>query len=515
MLVLGLDIGTQSTKALLLDDGGRVQGSASVEYTIDTPRPGWAEQRPQTWWRAACESVRQVIKNAPEPVAAVGLSGQMHGAVLLGRHGDPIRPAILWTDARAGQETTELRAKVPELVGIAGNPIMAAFTAPKLLWLARHDPLALRDVRWCLLPKDYVRFRLTGEIATDPSDASGTLLFDLRRNDWARDIISRVGLDPCWFPPVIPSNTVAGYVTPEAMEQTGLKAGTPVIAGGADMAMAAVGAGLVETDLAGVLLSSAGQVLLTVESVSLDALGRAYYFAHVVPGRYLAMGALLTAGLSLRWLRDLIGSPSFGDLDKFASAVAPGGGGLLFLPYLAGTGTPHLDADARGAFIGLGLEHGIGALARAVMEGVAFGLRDSLDTVRLAAGQGPPDGPRVSQARFREIRVGGGGARSRVWLQILADVLGAAVVPLETADASPLGAALLALVSARAFTCVSEVLQVAVKVGEPVLPEPARIRRYAELYDVYRTTYPALRATFARLSAARGAGVPDGPIATP
>ncbi|MEW6046768.1 MAG: FGGY family carbohydrate kinase, partial [Bacillota bacterium] len=311
MLVLGLDIGTQSAKALLLDANGAVRGTAAVDYPIDTPHPGWAEQAPETWWAAACEAIRQVIGQAPEPVATVALSGQMHGVALLSARGEPVRPAILWTDARAGIEAKELRETVPQLVEIAGNPIMASFSAPKLVWLARHEAAVLKRARWFLLPKDYVRLRLTGEVATDPSDASGTLLFDLCRRQWASDVIGRIGLDPAWFPPVVASGAVAGYITHEAAEQTGLKQGIPVLAGGADMAMGAVGAGLIEPDVAGVLLSTAGQVLLTVERIAPEALGRVYYFAHAIPDRYFAMGALLSAGLSLRWLRDVLRGVSF------------------------------------------------------------------------------------------------------------------------------------------------------------------------------------------------------------
>ncbi|MBE3598675.1 MAG: xylulokinase [Limnochordaceae bacterium] len=493
-VALGVDAGTQGVKVVLVEAGGAVRGRAAEEYAIDTPATGWAEQWPQVWWDAACRAVRRALAESglgPSDVAVVGLSGQMHGIVLLDGHGQPVRPAVLWADSRAVEETAELRRRFPEIERRASNPIMASFSAPKLLWLARHEPETWRRVRRVLLPKDAVRLRMTGEAATDPSDASGTLLFDLHQGRWMEDVIQALGLDPGRFPPVRGSGEVAGALTHEAAEALGLRPGTPVITGGADMPMGALGAGLAGPATAAVLLGTAGQVLLDVERPEPRALGRAYYFAHVLPGRYLAMGALLSAGLSLRWLKQLLDGRSYGELDQLAAAEPPGARGLLFLPYLAGTGTPHFDAVARAALVGMGMEHGRAAVARAVLEGVALGLRESLETAALAT------------AGVVEIRAGGGGARSRLWLQILADVLGRRVVPLAFADSSALGAALLAGAGVGLFASVEEAQRACVATGSPVSPEAGAVSHYQQVYEVYREAYRALEQVYAHLGRMR------------
>jgi xylulokinase len=491
-LALGLDLGTQGVKALLLDGAGRVRAAANRSYRIHALRPGWAEQDPLDWWAAAQEVIREVLSNARGRVEAVGLSGQMHGAVLLDTEGVAVRPCLIWADARADAECAEIRTRVPAVTRITGNPVMTAFTAPKLLWLRRHEPHSLARARTLLLPKDYLRYRLTCELATDPTDAGGTLLFDLATWTWSEELLAALDLPRHLLPEIRPTLEASGRITREAAEATGLAEGTPVLTGGADMAIGLVGCGATQEGEVVVLISTAGQVLVRVPGPLEDGLGRVYYLPHVFPRSVYAMGAILSAGICLRWLSEVLhpeappgsGGEVFEALSALAATAPPGADGLVFLPYLLGTGTPHMDPHATGTFVGLTLGHGRAHLARAVMEGVAYGLRDSVEALTRS-------GIRVSG-----IRLGGGGARSTPWRQVVADVFNAPVQPLLIPDVSPLGAAVTAAVHAGLFTSLEDAVVRSVRLGETIRPDPARAEGYDAGYARYRALYPALRPFF-------------------
>jgi xylulokinase len=458
--LVGLDVGTTGVKALALSPAGEVLARAEHGYPLSTPQPGWAEQEPEDWWRAAEAALRDVGWEEGEPL---GFSGQMHGLVVLGRDGRPIRPAILWNDGRTGAECVEIEERVgfDRLVGLTGNRALAGFTAPKLLWLRRHEPETFAAIRHVLLPKDYVRYRLTGERAIDAADASGTLLFDVAARRWSDEVLAALDLPGDWLPPVHESTEIAGA---------------------GDQAAAALGVGIDRPGPLSVVLGTSGVVFAVLPSFVADPQARLHVFCHAVPGTWHAMGVMLSAAGSLRWLREVVGG-GFDELVAEAERWPPGAEGLLFAPYLAGERTPHADPDARGAFAGLGLRHDRGALARAVLEGVAFGLRDSLELLR-SLGVEPTVG-----------RVSGGGARSELWLRVVASVLGLPLGRTAVEEGSAFGAALLGGVAAGVFGSAAEAVAACVRVGETVAPEPGWSDAYEEAYERYRLLYPALKAT--------------------
>ena len=434
---LGLDVSTTATKALLLDERGTVVGVAAAEYGYETPRPLWCEQDPALWWDGAVQSIRAVLEQsnvAAEEIAAVGLTGQMHGLVLLDAKGQVLRPALLWNDQRTAAECDEIRARVgrERLIQQTGNDALTGFTAPKLLWVRTHEPEIYDRIAHVLLPKDYVRYRLTGAMATDKAGAAGTLLLDLRRRDWSEDVLDALGIPPGWLPPTHEGPAVTGTLSAEVAQATGLAAGTPVVAGGGDQAAGAVGVGAVREGVVSLVLGTSGVVFATSNEPFVEPEGRLHAFCHAVPGRWHLMGVMLSAAGSLRWFRDTLApGVSFDDLLAPAADLPPGSDGLLFLPYLTGERTPHPDPLARGAFVGLTVRHTRAHLTRAVLEGVAFGLRDGFELMR-EAGLPVPD----------EVRVSGGGARSPLWRQILADVLDADLVTVNTTEGAAFGAAL-------------------------------------------------------------------------
>ncbi|MDH7569914.1 MAG: xylulokinase, partial [Armatimonadota bacterium] len=422
--LLGIDIGTSGTKALVIDVDGRALGSATVDYPLSTPQPGWAEQDPADWWRATAAAVRAACVRAgisPAEVAAVGLSGQMHGSVFLDENHQVLRPAILWCDQRTAAQCERITATVgrDRVVAITCNPVLTGFTAPKVVWLREHEPSLYARVRKVLLPKDYVRFRLTGEFATEVSDASGTSLFDVPNRRWSGEILSALEIPEEWLPQCYESVEVSGRVNATAAAETGLREGTPVVGGGGDQAAGAVGNGIVSPGAVSIALGTSGVVFAYAETPEMDPQLRTHTFCHAVPGKWHVMGVMLSCGGSLRWYRDALNQPERDvasrmgvdpyDLITAEAAQAPlGSEGLLFLPYLIGERTPYPDPDARGVFFGLSLRHDKRHLARAVLEGVSFGLRDSFEILR---SMGLP---------ITEVRVSGGGARSAVWRQILA-----------------------------------------------------------------------------------------------
>ncbi|NLF10865.1 MAG: xylulokinase, partial [Anaerolineaceae bacterium] len=425
---LGIDTSTTATKALLVDAGGQVVSVASSEYTYETPRPLWAEQHPDLWWQGTVASVRQALAQAgidPAEVKGVGLTGQMHGLVLLDEAG-VLRPAILWNDQRTAAECDEIRALVgrERLIQITGNDALTGFTAPKILWVKNHEPEIFHRVRHILLPKDYVRLRLTGTHATDKAGAAGTILFDLQRRDWSPEVVSALGIDPAWLPPTYEGPAVTGNLTGEAAEATGLRAGTPVVGGGGDQAAGAVGTGAVVEGVVSLSLGTSGVVFAAVDRPMVEPQGRLHAFCHALPDRWHLMGVMLSAAGSLRWYRDTVApGAGFDALLAPAADVAPGSEGLIFLPYLTGERTPHPDPLARGAFVGLTVRHTLPHMTRALLEGVALGLRDSFELMRA-----------TGLAGISQVRVTGGGARSPLWCQILADVLGVELATVNTTE---------------------------------------------------------------------------------
>jgi xylulokinase len=487
---LGIDSSTTATKALLMGADGEVLSVASSEYTFETPRPMWTEQHPALWWEAAVASIRQVLSQSgldPADVKGVGLTGQMHGLVLLDQEGQVLRPAILWNDQRTAAECDEMRQRLGQerLIQITGNDALTGFTAPKILWVKHNEPEIFVRVRQILLPKDYVRFKLTGAYASDRAGGAGTLLFDLRKRDWSRTVLEALEIDPAWLPPTFEGTAVTGHITPQAAKATGLKAGTPVVGGGGDQAAAAVGTGAVSEGIVSLSLGTSGVVFASADRPIIEPEGRLHAFCHAVPGKWHLMGVMLSAAGSLRWYRDALApNIDFDALIQPATRVQPGSDGLFFLPYLTGERTPHPDPLARGAFVGLTVRHIQPHLTRAVLEGVAFGLRDSFELMK---GAGLAD--------ITQVRVTGGGAKSAVWRQILADVLGVELVTVNTTEGAAYGAAVLAATGAGAFADAVAACEAIIQVTGRTAPGAASAT-YAKMYPLYRELYPALRPNF-------------------
>jgi xylulokinase len=484
--VLGIDTSTTATKAVLLDREGRVVAEGVQEYGYGIPQPGWSEQDPRLWWDATVVAIRSALGAAGvegSAVAAVGLAGQMHGLVLLDRAREVLRPAILWNDQRTADQCETIRERVgaARLVEITGNDAMTGFTAPKLLWVRDHEPELFDRVAHVLLPKDHVRLCLTGELAADRADGAGTLLFDLAARDWSPEVLEALGIDRAWLPPTFEGPEVTGTVSAAAAELTGLRPGTPVVAGAGDQAANAVGVGAVDPGTMALSLGTSGVVFAPTSAPRVASEGRVHAFCHAVPDLWHLMGVMLSAAGSLRWYRDTLApGTDFGSLTDEAAAAPVGGGGLWFLPYLTGERTPHPDPKVRGAFVGLDVGHERAHLTRAVLEGVAFGLRDGLDLM-LDAGVPAPE----------QIRASGGGSRSPLWRQILADVLGAEIATVATAEGAAVGAGLLAGVGAGWFGSVQEATEAVVTVTPVATPGEDRAR-YAELHAAYTELYPAL-----------------------
>ncbi|MDP9379562.1 MAG: xylulokinase [Chloroflexota bacterium] len=498
--LLGLDVGTTGCKAALFDEAGRTVVSHTEEYPLYHPQPGWAEQEPQEWWQGTVGAIRGVLSHgnvSPNEIAGIGLSGQMHGAVLLDERMQPVRPAIIWSDVRTTPQCREITRTVgaERLVQLAGNPALEGFTAPKVLWVRENEPDNFERAVLLLLPKDYVRFRLTGDVAMEISDAAGTLLFDVRSGRWSEELMGLLGLPTSLLPEVRGSAKVCGHITAEVASLTGLAEGTPVVGGGADNACGAVGTGVVRGGLVAVSIGTSGTVLAHSDAPKIDPLGRVHTFNHAVPGALYLMGVHQAAGFSLRWLRDTLGVQGkdglgpYGVMTAEASQVPPLSHGLWFLPYLQGERTPHMDAAARGVFFGLSGVHGRGHLTRAVLEGVAYSLRDSVEILRE---QGVP---------LEEMRITGGGAQSDEWMRILASVLGVGLVRTSATEGPAFGAALLAGVGAGVYPTIPEACDATIQTLSSIEPEPDMQSRYDEGYALYRDLYPALKNLYSRASA--------------
>ncbi len=491
MYWLGIDIGTGGSRALLADARGKIVSSFTAPHEdMRMERPLWAEQRPENWWDAAQAAIRGALGQARKTgadVRGIGLSGQMHGLVILDEANQVIRPALIWCDQRSQPQVDAVNQIIgrDNVLAFTANPVLTGFTLPKLLWVRDNEPASFERVRKLLLPKDYVRFRLTGEFATDVSDASGTALFDVVTRQWSAEMADRLKLDREILPAVYESSDVTGVVSEEAAAATGLAAGTPVVGGGGDQASSAVGNGIVEPGVVSCTLGTSGVVFAHMERPLYDPLGRVHTFCHAVRGAWHVMGVTQGAGLSLQWFRNQLAPAT--DYDKLTAEAAtapPGSQGLFWLPYLMGERTPHLDAAARGGWVGLTARHTRADALRALLEGVSYSQKDCLDIIEHL---GVP---------VESVRVSGGGARSAFWRQLLADVFGKKVVTLETQEGSAFGAALLAMVGTGAYASAPEACRALIREVDAVSPRPHESQLYRRGHEVYRALYPALRPIY-------------------
>jgi xylulokinase len=496
---LGVDVGTGGTRALLVNDSGRVRFSFTAPHEeIRMERPLWAEQRPEDWWDASQKAIRGVLSGAHASgggVRGIGLSGQMHGLTLLDAENRVIRPALIWCDQRSQTQVDWINSVAGRetVLACTANPVLTGFTLPKLLWVRDHEPANFQRVRKILLPKDYVRFQLTGEHASEVSDASGTALFDVVRRRWSYELVDRLGLDRSILPRVYESADITGAITAEAAAATGLLEGTPVVGGGGDQAASAVGNGIVEAGVVSCTIGTSGVVFAHMPEPRYDAGGRVHTFCHAVKGAWHVMGVTQGAGLSLQWFRNqLAPGASYAALTEEASRAQAGSQDLYWLPYLMGERTPHLDSSARGGWIGLTARHTRADLIRSLLEGVAYSQKDCLDIVEQLG------------ASLESVRLSGGGARSPFWRQMFANVFNKRVVTLETQEGSAYGAALLALVGTGQFGSVPELCKTAIREVDSVEPDAAQAALYADGHRAYQSLYPALRTFFAA-----GAGAPS------
>ena len=494
--VLGIDVGTGGTRALIMGSNGRVFAATAEHEPFASPKTGWAEQHPEDWWRAAGIAIHKALAKGQlrsEQISSVGFSGQMHGAVMLDDCGDVVRPALIWCDVRTEKQCRELTERVgaEQLIRLTCNPALANFTVTKLLWTRENEQKNWKRIRSVLLPKDYVRFRLTGEKATDVTDASGTLMLNVTRRQWSGEVLQATEIDQSLLPALYESADVCGRVSAIGAEATGLSVGTPVVAGAGDQAAGAVGMGVVAPGAVSATIGTSGVVFAATNCPALDPKGRLHTFCHAVPGRWHVMGVTQAAGLSLRWFRDqfartpaIDGRDLYGQLTAEAATVPPGADGLLWAPYLMGERTPHLDPAARGVLAGLRASHTRAHVIRAILEGVALSLKD---TFTIFAEMNVP---------VKNIRLGGGGARSPLWRQIQADVYGQEVEIVEAEEGAAFGAAILAGVGAKVWPSVDAACDSVVRVVERVSPIPANVAVMNAAGNAYRRIYPAMKSIF-------------------
>ncbi len=500
-LLLGIDIGTTGLKALLINDRGKIVGAAREEYPLSTPKPGWAEQAPDVWWRATVRAVKRLMDSGAyaSKIAAVGLSGQMHGLVPMDAKDRPLRPAILWCDQRPIAECEFLEKKFgSELIRVACNPPLTGFTAPKILWLKRKEPDNYRKMEYFLLPKDYVRFKLTGTRVMDISDASGTIMLDVANGKWAEGLIRKMGIKKTILPEIIGSAEVSGRITRAAAKLTGLSEGTLVVGGGADNTCAAVGTGIVRAGRVSSSIGSSGVIFAHTDKLLVDPKTRVHSFNHSVPGCFYVMGVMLSAGLSFRWFRDTLGRKeieiakstgvdAYELLSRQAQKAPVGCEGLIFLPYLNGERTPHKDPYARGVFFGISPRHGREHLIRSVMEGIVYGLKDSLDIIQSMG------------LKVEQVRATGGGGKNAFWRKMQADVFGKPVVTVNHDEGPAYGAALLAGVGAGVFGSVLEAADATVRITSEVKPDCAMTAEYSAAHARFRSLYAALRDEYGKI----------------
>jgi xylulokinase len=500
---LGIDIGTSAVKCILVDENGNVKSSHSESYPLLQPYPGWAEQQPEDWWKQTVVTISKMIKQsgvASHEVTGVGLSGQMHGSVFLDQNRNVVRPALLWCDQRTATqcEWIEHTIGLQQLGQFTGNRALTGFTAPKVIWLRDREPELYAKVRHLILPKDYVRLQLTGQLGMDVADASGTLLLDVANRKWSRQVIEQLGIPFTWLPPLFESGEIAGYIDAEAASLTGLKEGTPVVAGGGDQACGAVGVGVVKSGIASVALGTSGVVFVHDDHYQVDEAFRLHSFCHGVPHKWHRMGVMLAAGGSFQWWKNHFayeemqiaqreGKDVYEVLTSIASTAPLGSEGLVFLPYLTGERTPHPDPKIRGGFIGLNMRHSKANLIRAILEGITFGLRDSLELIK------------QSGTSVDELRVNGGGARSLFWRQMIADIFGIPVVTVNSTDGPAFGAAIMAA-SGVLKQDIPSLCEQWIKITDCAEPQMKLHQEYQAFYDIYRSLYPTLKETSHQLS---------------
>lgn len=499
---LGIDIGTSSTKTLLIDEAGRAVAESTADYPVLTPKPGWTEQDPEGWWQATVKTVREVMTKSglkPADVRAIGLSGQMHGSVFLDKKGQVIRPALLWNDQRTGAETEEITKRAggrKKLIKLVANPALTGFQAPKILWLRNNEPKNFAKLSSVLLPKDDIRRRLTGVFATEVSDASGTLLLDVVKRRWSGKLLEALELDANLLPEVFESEDVTGTLTAEAAEMLGLTTECKVVGGAGDCAAGAIGNGVVKSGVLSTSIGTSGVMFVHSDEPQYDAGGRLHTFCHAVRGKWHMMGVNLSSGGSLQWwVESVLGGLSSDQLSglyelatKEATEISAGSEKLLFLPYLSGERTPHADPHARGSFVGLGLNHGRAAMTRAIMEGIVFALRDSLEIIRSL------DVP------VKQIRVSGGGSKNPLFRQMQADIFGKKVTSLKVEQGAAYGVALLAAVGDGTYKNIEAACKATIEVAGETDVDRKAAKEYSKLFPIYQRLYDQLKPEFAALA---------------
>ncbi|MCP4724535.1 MAG: xylulokinase [bacterium] len=501
---LGIDIGTTGAKTVLIDENGTPIARTSTEYELDIPQPGWVEQNPEDWWTATVNNVKTIISGSgisPGEIKGIGLSGQMHGSVFLDKDDNVIRPAILWCDQRTGRECDLISGKIGKsrLIELTCNPALTGFTLPKILWLKDNEPENYEKVRKVLLPKDYIRLKLTGEHATEVSDASGTLMFDVVNRKWSDELIGALDIDREWLPRCYESIEISGKISWSAAEALDLNEGIPVAGGGGDQAAGAVGNGIVEQGIISATLGTSGVVFAHCEEPVMDPEGRLHTFCHAVPGKWHIMGVMLSAGGSFRWLRDTLcneevleaqlnRSDPYEIMTNSAEKVRIGSEGLIFLPYLTGERTPYPNPKARGGFIGLTVRHKKDHMIRSVMEGVTFGMNDSLKLIR------------DMKVSIKQIRMSGGGSRSELWRRMQADIYNSETAVINVDEGPAFGAALIAAVGCGHFNSIEEACRNSIKIQNNYTPNAENVEIYRDYYGIYSSLYKKLKMTFSELS---------------
>ncbi len=505
--IMGIDIGTAGVKTILIDEQGRVLASSIVEYKLYTPKPNWAEQNPDDWWKATVQSIKMVLKKVritdKNPIIGIGLSGQMHSAVFLDKNSEVIRPAILWCDTRTAEECRWITEKVSSqgLRELVSNPALEGFTLSKIIWLRNHEPAHFDRLHKVLLPKDYIRFKLSGTMAMEISDASGTLIFDVKNRRWSKEILQIVALPESLLSPCYESTAVCGKISVEAAKKTGLKQGIPVVGGGADNTCGAIGTGVVKSGRVLSSLGTSGVVFAPLEQFKIDPEMRAHTFCHSVPDLWYMMGVTLTAAGAFKWYKNNFANAEilkaqkrkkeiYDLLTEEAATVNPGSEGLIFLPYLIGERTPHKDAHAKGVFFGFSLRHSKAHFTRATLEGITYALKDSMQIIE-STGQ-----------QIDEIYATGGGAKSPFWLQMQADIFNKEVFSLQAGEGPALGAALIAGVGTGLWDDFITTCHKLIKIKKIYKPSPDRTEEYAKYYHIFRNLYPSLKDSFQQVAAA-------------
>ena len=492
--LMGIDISTTGAKALLVNEQGKVIAAKSNELPLSTPKPLWSEQDPADWWNGILKSIQELLQETAidsHEIAAIGLTGQMHGLTMLDAKGDVIRPAILWNDQRTGKQCNDIHEIIgkDKFLQTTGNVALTGFTAPKILWVKQNDPESFDKCEHILLPKDYVRFKLTGEYASDRAGGSGTVLFGLKERDWSLKVVEALEIPESWLPKTFEGTEVTGTISAEAAQLTGFAEGTPVVGGGGDQAAGAVGMGAVAPGIVSLTLGTSGVIFATTDGPFIEEDGRLHAFCHAMPGRWHLMGVMLSAAGSLKWYHDNLSPDSSYDNFLADTADIPAGSeGLYFLPYLTGERTPYPDPLARGGFIGLTIRHTIPHMTRAVLEGVAFGLRDSFELMKKAG-----------LSDVKQVRVSGGGAKSPLWRQILADVLNAELVTVNTTEGGAFGAALCAGVGAGIWKDIDQACEATISLTGTTIPNAESVAKYEKYYRVYAGLYDALKDTFVHI----------------